>query len=96
LRTTAGPTLPNDRIRCFSLPASGQRQSEQRGLLDGIGLGRPRGRGAARPSGTENIYKIYAESFRGTDHLRRIQEDAQAIVSDILVVKSEKDSDIKP
>jgi len=36
---------------------------------------------AARPSGTENIYKIYAESFRGADHLKRIQEEAQAIVS---------------
>jgi phosphoglucomutase len=39
---------------------------------------------AARPSGTEDIYKIYAESFRGTDHLRRIIEEAQAIVSDTL------------
>jgi phosphoglucomutase len=39
---------------------------------------------AARPSGTENIYKIYAESFRGTDHLRRILEEAQAMVSDTL------------
>ena len=37
---------------------------------------------AARPSGTENIYKIYAESFRGQEHLRRILEEAQAIVSD--------------
>jgi phosphoglucomutase len=36
---------------------------------------------AARPSGTEEIYKIYAESFLGQDHLRRIQEEAQAIVS---------------
>jgi phosphoglucomutase len=35
---------------------------------------------AARPSGTENIYKIYAESFRGLDHLRRIQSDAQELV----------------
>jgi len=35
---------------------------------------------AARPSGTEEIYKIYAESFRGQDHLRRITEEAQAIV----------------
>lgn len=35
---------------------------------------------AARPSGTEDIYKIYAESFRGEDHLRRIVEEAQAIV----------------
>ncbi len=37
---------------------------------------------AARPSGTENIYKIYAESFRGTDHLQRILEEAQTIVND--------------
>jgi phosphoglucomutase len=36
---------------------------------------------AARPSGTENIYKIYTESFQGTDHLRRIPEEAQTIVS---------------
>ncbi|MGV8991321.1 MAG: phosphoglucomutase (alpha-D-glucose-1,6-bisphosphate-dependent) [Thiobacillus sp.] len=36
---------------------------------------------AARPSGTEDIYKIYAESFRDADHLHRIQEEAQAIVS---------------
>jgi phosphoglucomutase len=39
---------------------------------------------AARPSGTENIYKIYAESFKGTDHLHRIQEEAQAIVGEAL------------
>jgi phosphoglucomutase len=36
---------------------------------------------AARPSGTENIYKIYAESFQGADHLQRILEEAQVIVS---------------
>jgi len=36
---------------------------------------------AARPSGTENVYKLYAESFVGSDHLRCIQEEAQAIVS---------------
>jgi phosphoglucomutase len=39
---------------------------------------------AARPSGTENIYKIYAESFRGAEHLRRILEEAQKIVSDAI------------
>jgi phosphoglucomutase len=39
---------------------------------------------AARPSGTESIYKIYAESFRGTDHLRRIIKEAQTIVSKAL------------
>jgi phosphoglucomutase len=36
---------------------------------------------AARPSGTEDVYKIYAESFKGADHLRQLQEEAQAIVA---------------
>ena len=36
---------------------------------------------AARPSGTEDIYKIYAESFKGTAHLGKIQDEAQAIVA---------------
>jgi phosphoglucomutase len=35
---------------------------------------------AARPSGTEEVYKLYAESFTGGDHLRHIQEEAQAII----------------
>jgi phosphoglucomutase len=39
---------------------------------------------AARPSGTENIYKIYAESFRGEEHVQRILEEAQTIVGDTL------------
>lgn len=43
---------------------------------------------AARPSGTEDIYKIYAESFRGADHLQRIQEEAQAIVSAALATST--------
>jgi phosphoglucomutase len=43
---------------------------------------------AARPSGTEDIYKIYAESFNGTDHLQRILEEAQMIVSDTLAVST--------
>ncbi|CAL9657098.1 MULTISPECIES: phosphoglucomutase (alpha-D-glucose-1,6-bisphosphate-dependent) [Streptomyces] len=35
---------------------------------------------AARPSGTEDVYKVYAESFLGPDHLARVQEEAQAVV----------------
>jgi phosphoglucomutase len=38
---------------------------------------------AARPSGTEDVYKLYAESFRGRDHLARIQREAQAILSKV-------------
>ncbi|MBX3307625.1 MAG: phosphoglucomutase, alpha-D-glucose phosphate-specific, partial [Nitrospira sp.] len=36
---------------------------------------------AARPSGTEDVYKLYAESFQGKEHLKRIQEEAQALVA---------------
>ncbi|HEX6545591.1 MAG TPA: phosphoglucomutase, alpha-D-glucose phosphate-specific, partial [Bryobacteraceae bacterium] len=36
---------------------------------------------AARPSGTENVYKIYAESFIGEDHLKRIQDEARQLIS---------------
>jgi len=39
---------------------------------------------AARPSGTEDVYKIYAESFRGVEHLGRIQEEAREIVGAVL------------
>jgi phosphoglucomutase len=39
---------------------------------------------AARPSGTEDVYKIYAESFRGPDHLAQVQEEARGVVSEAL------------
>ncbi len=40
---------------------------------------------AARPSGTENVYKIYAESFKGEAHLAEVQADAKALVDQVLV-----------
>jgi phosphoglucomutase len=45
---------------------------------------------AARPSGTEDIYKIYAESFLGPDHLHRILAEAQAIVDAALVPPTQR------
>ena len=36
---------------------------------------------AARPSGTEDVYKIYAESFKGPEHLKQVQEEAREVVS---------------
>ena len=39
---------------------------------------------AARPSGTEDLYKIYAESFKGEDHLKLLQDEARQIVSDAM------------
>lgn len=41
---------------------------------------------AARPSGTEDVYKLYAESFRGKGHLKKIQEEAQALITKALAL----------
>jgi phosphoglucomutase len=48
--------------------------------IGGIKVSTENGWFAARPSGTEDIYKIYAESFKGDEHLQRILKEAQAIV----------------
>jgi phosphoglucomutase len=48
--------------------------------IGGLKVSTENGWFAARPSGTEEIYKIYAESFHGKDHLQKLLGDAQAIV----------------
>jgi phosphoglucomutase len=53
--------------------------------LGGLKVVTAQGWFAARPSGTEDVYKLYAESFRGRDHLQRIQEEARALLSRALV-----------
>jgi len=52
--------------------------------IGGLKVSTKNGWFAARPSGTEDIYKIYVESFIGKDHLNRIQEEAQTIVNGVL------------
>ena len=49
--------------------------------LGGLKVVTKRGWFAARPSGTEDVYKLYAESFAGMDHLRKIQQEAQDLIS---------------
>jgi phosphoglucomutase len=61
-----------------------------RAPLDGIKVEAESAWFAARPSGTEDIYKIYAESFRGADHLRLVLNEAQAIVDGALREVPEK------
>jgi len=51
-------------------------------LIGGLKVTTENGWFAARPSGTEDIYKIYAESFKGEEHLKQIQAQAKAIVSE--------------
>ncbi len=52
--------------------------------IGGIKVSSETGWFAARPSGTEDVYKLYAESFRGLEHLHRIQSEAQAIIRAVL------------
>ncbi len=49
--------------------------------IGGLKVATENGWFAARPSGTEDVYKIYAESFKGSDHLKQIQAEAQALVN---------------
>ncbi|HRI37950.1 MAG TPA: phosphoglucomutase, alpha-D-glucose phosphate-specific, partial [Nitrospira sp.] len=43
---------------------------------------------AARPSGTEDVYKLYAESFKGKEHLTLIQQEAQALIAKALALSA--------
>ena len=72
-------TLAGDPIQALITTAPGNGAS-----IGGVKVVTAFGWFAARPSGTEAVYKLYAESFRGRDHLRRIQEEAQAIVGGAL------------
>ena len=67
--------LAGEKILAIQTNAPGNRDA-----IGGLKVISESGWFAARPSGTESIYKIYAESFRGPDHLRLIQEEAQKIV----------------
>ena len=58
--------------------------------IGGLKIATENGWFAARPSGTESIYKIYAESFKGEEHLRHIEEEAQAIVDGTLSAAGKK------
>jgi len=52
--------------------------------IGGLKVATAQGWFAARPSGTEDVYKVYAESFRGEEHLARLIEEAQALVGHVL------------
>ena len=60
--------------------------------IEGIKVVTQDGWFAARPSGTEDIYKIYAESFRGKDHVQRIVDEAQAMVDAALAAPGDAHS----
>ena len=68
--------LAGEPVRAVRTKAPGNDQS-----FGGIKVETDSGWFAARPSGTEDVYKIYAESFRGEDHLKNIQSEAQAAIA---------------
>jgi phosphoglucomutase len=68
--------LAGEPIRAAQTSAPGNGQS-----IGGIKVASDGGWFAARPSGTEDVYKIYAESFHSAEHLRRIQDEAQAMIT---------------
>jgi phosphoglucomutase len=73
-------TLAGDEItaRLTNAPGNGA-------AIGGLKVTTANGWFAARPSGTEEIYKIYCESFKGADHLKQLEEEAQAIVDQVFV-----------
>ncbi len=67
--------LAGEKITSLLTNAPGNRAP-----IGGLKVVTPSGWFAARPSGTEEVYKLYAESFKGADHLRRIQDEARAVI----------------
>ncbi len=75
--------LAGDKIVAMLTKASGNGAP-----IGGLKVVTKNGWFAARPSGTEDVYKLYAESFNGKEHLKKIQDEAQAIVSTALTSPS--------
>ncbi|HYH93075.1 MAG TPA: phosphoglucomutase (alpha-D-glucose-1,6-bisphosphate-dependent) [Candidatus Saccharimonadales bacterium] len=72
-------TLAGDAITAIVTRAPGNDAE-----IGGLKVTTDHGWFAARPSGTEDVYKVYAESFRGAEHLARLIEEAQALVTETL------------
>jgi phosphoglucomutase len=86
---TLGGHLSPDQVLCTNLAGERMQSVLSRASGNGAPIGGLKVMAenswiATRPSGTESVYKIYAESFRGAEHLCRILEEAQGIVSDAL------------
>src|SRR5450756_447043 len=83
--TILSPASSVQQLRCTELAGERivnmlDRAPGNEALIGGVKVIAKSGWFVARPSGTEEIYKIYAESFRGKEHLARIVDEAQAIV----------------
>lgn len=75
--------FPLDRLAGEPITAKLTRAPGNDAAIGGLKVTTENGWFAARPSGTEDVYKIYAESFKGPDHLKSIQEEAQSAISSV-------------
>lgn len=75
--------LAGDKITVMLTKAPGNGAA-----IGGLKVATENGWFAARPSGTEDVYKLYAESFRGKEHLKQIQSEAQALVATALASRT--------
>jgi phosphoglucomutase len=75
--------VPNRELAGEAITAMVTEAPGNKASIGGLKVTTANGWFAARPSGTEDVYKLYAESFNGPAHLRRIQEDAQALIQQV-------------
>jgi phosphoglucomutase len=75
--------VPGDQLAGEKILAKLTRAPSNNAAIGGLKVVTENGWFAARPSGTENIYKIYAESFLGAEHLRKIQDEAQSMIQTV-------------
>jgi phosphoglucomutase len=79
--------LAGEKIEAMLTTAPGNGQP-----IGGLKVVTPNGWFAARPSGTEDVYKVYAESFIGEDHLHKIQEEAKQIIAGVFAEAGTRNS----
>src|SRR6059036_921931 len=84
LRTLSPEAVKDDRLAGEPIVAKLTRAPGNNAAIDGLKIVTASGWFAARPSGTESIYKIYAESFRGATHLDALVSEAQELVTTAL------------
>ena len=80
LKTMSARDVPENELAGDPILAKLTRAPGNGAAIGGLKVVTEYGWFAARPSGTEDIYKIYAESFRGEDHLDKIQEEARLLI----------------
>ena len=80
LRTLSAEAVTDETLAGERIVAKLTRAPGNNAVIDGLKVATASGWFAARPSGTENVYKIYAESFKGAAHLDALVSEAQALV----------------